>query len=198
MHPHGPARLPTAVHRAASRKGRAVTDALFGVGSATFSPCRRYRYTLTREGLGGRGTVCWLMLNPSTADADVNDPTIRRCIDFTQRWGYGKLLVLNLYAYRATDPAELLRCADPCGPDNDRVITELAPACDLTVCAWGAHPMAPPRARAVEELLGPDVPLWCLSWTKEGEPRHPLYLPAALDPEPYNDAAYTLTPEATG
>lgn len=166
-----------------------MTDALFPVGSATFSPCGRYRYTLTRDTGVGEGTVAWVMLNPSTADAEVNDPTIRRCIDFTQRWGYGSMLVLNLYALRATDPDELIREPAPCGPDNDRVIAELAPACDLIVCAWGTHPMAPPRARAVESLLGPAVPLYGLRWTVTGEPGHPLYLPASLTPQPFNDAA---------
>lgn len=176
-----------------------MTDALFATGSATFSPCRRYRYTLTREGLGGQlGTVAWIMLNPSTADADVNDPTIRRCIGFTRTWGFGRLLVLNLYALRATDPDDLRRDPAPCGEDNDRVISELAPACDLIVCAWGTHPMAPARARAVEDLLGPTTPLYCLRWTATGEPAHPLYLPGALEPEPYNDAAARLLDGVAG
>lgn len=164
-----------------------MTDALFDTGSAVFSPCRTYRYRLTRSGLAGRtrpGYVAWIMLNPSTADENVNDKTIRRCIGFTVREGYSALAVVNLYALRSPYPEDLRQHPAPCGPDNDAAIVEVVQGAALAVCAWGADPMAPPRARAVEGLLA-GVPLRCLGWTKDGEPRHPLYLPSATPMCPY-------------
>lgn len=175
-----------------------MTDALFDTGSAVFSPCRTYRYRLTRSGLAARtrpGYVAWIMLNPSTADENVNDKTIRRCIGFTTREGYSSLAVVNLYAMRSPYPEDLRRHAAPCGPDNDAAIIDVARGAGLVICAWGADPMAPPRARAVEDLLA-DVPLWCLGWSKEGEPRHPLMLAKGTPLQPYNEAAAGLA-EAT-
>jgi len=131
------------------------------------------------------------MLNPSTADASVNDPTIRRCIGYTRREGYGSLVVVNLYALRSTDPVELARHAAPCGPDNDAAILAAAEDARLIVAAWGSDTMAPARARAVEHLLD-GLPLWCLGTNKDGEPKHPLYLAADLCLLPYNDAAERL------
>lgn len=125
------------------------------------------------------------MLNPSTADASVNDPTIRRCIGYTRSWGYGSLAVVNLYALRATDPDELRRHPSPCGPDNDAAIFDAAVAASLIVCAWGADPMAPARARAVEGHLLDGMPLFCLGRAKEGEPRHPLMMKGDLKPQSY-------------
>jgi hypothetical protein len=110
------------------------------------------------------------MLNPSTADAHHDDATIRRCIGFARSWGFGGVEIVNLFAYRARDPRELLRVADPVGPRNARFIQMAIARAALVVLAWGAHPsvsrraaLSLPRAR-------------CLGLTRAGHPRHPLYL----------------------
>lgn len=161
--------------------------------SAAFSGCGHYRYALWRDTgcLGGEGIVLFVMLNPSTADAKLDDPTIRRCIRFARDWGYAKLAVGNLYALRATDPADLRDAAeagvDPVGPDNDEWLTKLAGNAWTTILAWGAHPMAERRARDVRQL----VEGWsggtaqCLGQTKSLAPRHPLYVRASQRPEPF-------------
>lgn len=151
---------------------------------AVLSEDGAYRYRLTRW-WSAAGVVRWIMLNPSTADAEVDDPTIRRCIGFTRAWGYGSVEVVNLYALRATDPRELARHPDPVGPDNDLYLRGrdvlLVPT--LVVCAWGAHLMAARRAPEVLRLLDADgqVP-HVLGLTQANQPRHPLYLPGHLTP----------------
>src|SRR5262245_19133112 len=92
---------------------------LFQTKEALISPCGLYRYWLTRTWDNSLRRVCWVMLNPSTADAEQDDPTIRRCVGFARSWGAGGIIVVNLFAFRASDPKALLRAADPVGPDND-------------------------------------------------------------------------------
>jgi hypothetical protein len=177
------------------------------LGTATFSGCGRYRYTLTRK-LGmhpGRleavtgspregfapvlrgGTALWVMLNPSTATADENDPTIRRVIGFARRDGFERLVVCNLFALRSTDPRALLAAEDRSGPGNLGTLREQARAADRVVVAWGAWGDRWPEAvaAAVAELRGdlPGVPsfvtaraLWCVGTTSSGQPKHPLYV----------------------
>ncbi|TME62616.1 MAG: DUF1643 domain-containing protein [Chloroflexi bacterium] len=135
---------------------------------ATFSADRRYRYRLWRRWDGARPVVAFVMLNPSTADARRDDPTIRRCIGFAKSWGFGGVEVVNLFAYRATDPGELRRVADPVGVDNDRHIRRAIARADLVVLAWGA------RAGSRRLLNLPQAR--CLGLTRAGQPRHPLYL----------------------
>jgi hypothetical protein len=146
--------------------------------SAVFSFCRRYRYLLVRRvGFGDR-VVAFLMLNPSTADEANNDPTIRRCIDFATRDGFGVLRILNLFAWRSTDPRGLLEVADPVGADNDATILATAADAEIVICAWGVHGRLHGRANAVLAILRPHADkLRCLGLTKSGAPRHPLYLP---------------------
>lgn len=148
------------------------------MSEAVFSPCRRYRYALTRRvGFGAR-VVAFLMCNPSTADETKNDPTIRRCIDFATRDGFGVLRILNLFAWRSTDPRGLLEAADPVGPDNDATILAIAAEAEIVICAWGVHGRLHGRANAVLALLRPHADkLRSLGLTKTGAPRHPLYLP---------------------
>jgi hypothetical protein len=117
------------------------------------------------------------MLNPSTATEDTDDPTIRRCLRFSIGWGYGRLIVVNLFALRATNPAALARHIDPIGVDNDQAILRAARSAGTVVCAWGAHPCAVARARTVAALLR-GVDLHCLGTTTHGQPRHPLYVHA--------------------
>jgi hypothetical protein len=152
--------------------------------SAGISACGRYRWWLQRSWkTGGNGKlVCFIGLNPSTADAAVDDPTVRRCLAFARAWGFSALSVRNLFALRATDPAELLAADDPVGPSGD---AELAAArtADLVVAAWGAKVPFGREARALEILAG--VPLYCLGVTKSGAPRHPLYVKGDARPLPW-------------
>ena len=112
------------------------------------------------------------MLNPSTADADEDDPTIRRCKSFAQREGCSALEVVNLYAHRATDPKQLWQVLDPIGPENDRYITDAVEHAGVVIAGWGAHAKRM-RAKAVERLL-PGA--FALGFTKQGSPKHPLYI----------------------
>jgi hypothetical protein len=159
------------------------------VRSAAFSGCGTYRYALWRDTgcLGGEGTALFVMLNPSTADAELDDPTIRRCVRFARDWGYARLAVGNLYALRSTDPAALAAADDPVGPDNDEWLSELASNAWTVILAWGAHPMAERRARDVRQLVEgrSGGTAQCLGQTKSLAPRHPLYVRASKRPEPF-------------
>ena len=118
-------------------------------------------------------------LNPSTADEHKDDPTIRRCIAFAKAWGYDGLCMTNLFAYRATDPKEMMLAADPIGPQNDQVLTERASKAAVVVAAWGAKGDFQGRAAWARAML-PN--LHYLRLTKDGHPGHPLYLPKSLVP----------------
>lgn len=145
---------------------------------AELSECGRYRWWLRRSWKhGGDGrVVCFVMLNPSTADAMIDDPTIRRCMGFARRWGYSAVSVRNLFALRATDPKELLTADDPVGGRRGNIQLRLAATAHTTVVAWGAKvPFG--RDRVALEMFG-NQPLWCLGTTKLGHPRHPLYVRA--------------------
>jgi len=158
------------------------TDYTIMLGSAIFSDCGRYRYVLRRTWRADGRTVLIIGLNPSTADASNDDPTIRRCVRFAKDWGYGSLIVANLFAFRATQPAMLRTVRDPTGPRNDWWLTRLARQADLTVAAWGMHGSLIARdARVLRKLS--DV--YCLGLTKGGHPKHPLYLPASRTPVPF-------------
>jgi len=152
---------------------------------AVLSSDRRYRYVLRRRVGLEPGRVCFIMLNPSTADESIDDPTIRRCMDFTRRWDQGELVVVNLFAWRSSDPSALLVADDPVGPDNATYIM-LAAACSSTVvAAWGAiHPKYGRWALHVAGLFT-ETRLSCLGRTKAGWPRHPLYVAAQTPLETY-------------
>ena len=107
--------------------------------SAELSPCGRYRYLLTRTLAAGTGTCLFVMLNPSTADHTLDDQTIRQCIGFTAVWGFRRLAVVNLFAWRATLPRDMLSAIDPIGPAGDEWILAAARNADRIVCAWGEH-----------------------------------------------------------
>ncbi len=125
------------------------------MSGAVISDCGKYRYTLEREWMTGQGTCLFVMLNPSTADASEDDPTIRRCIGFAQRWGYQRLTVGNLFAYRATDPLGLREVPldVAIGPENDDHLCDLSHGASLIVAAWGAHPITAERSGVVAALL---------------------------------------------
>jgi hypothetical protein len=160
-------------------------NTLFGPTSgATLSPCGLYRYSLWRKWDESQPLCTWIMLNPSTADASKDDPTIRRCIGYSKRWGFGGLLVANLFALRATDPRVLQTAPDPVGPENDAYLLNAASNTAKVVCAWGNWGDLRGRSEAVCRLLQ-GVPLYRLGLTELGEPSHPLYLPSSLEPVPY-------------
>ena len=140
--------------------------------NAIFSDCRKYRYALSRTWNGKKKTILFIGLNPSTADEKIDDPTIRRCINYAQNWGYGSLLMVNLFAYRATMPSELKNVKNPIGNDNDLHIIELSKKVDLAVAAWGNEGSYLNRDKEVKKIL-PN--LMCLKINKSGQPSHPLY-----------------------
>lgn len=177
---------------AAVAKGAAMGDQLdmvsvagpggFSSAWAQFSACRRYRYVLGRRWDDGE-LLPWIMLNPSTADALKDDPTIRRCCGFAHSLGFGGIIVANVFAWRATDPDELGRVVDPVGQENDfwiRHVVEMGPG--WYVCGWGDRG-AGGRADWIVRALGEaGHEARALRVTKSGNPSHPLYLPRSLTP----------------
>lgn len=158
--------------------GRIVVDRaddLVERRSAVFDPTRTYRYTLERH-WGDASPAVFVMLNPSTADAFADDPTIRRCTSFAKREGCGGLIVVNLFALRATDPKQLYTHPDPVGPLNDGIVYEARLQGSPVIAAWGVHGALNGRAEVVVGLLE-FSDLMCLGTTKDGRPRHPLYVP---------------------
>lgn len=144
-----------------------------------------HRYELRRSWMGNGGLVCFVMLNPSTADDVFDDPTIRKCIGFAKRWGFSRLVVTNLFAYRATDPADLKFYYSKdkelaIGSLNDSYIMRNAHVADKIVLAWGTHPIARER-EIVAQMLAAKYNLFCIRTTKNGSPVHPVR-------EPYTDA----------
>lgn len=156
--------------------------------AAVISPCETYRYMLAREFRANpRRMLLWVMLNPSTADAYEDDPTIRRCIGYARSWDYDRITVVNLFSYRATDPADLKRAAknrvDIVGPHCDSWIKQLATEADLIVAAWGRRGNEySPRVALVKSMLKRRAVVHALGFTRDGvNPLHPLMLPA--DPQ---------------
>jgi hypothetical protein len=150
---------------------------------ARFSACRCWRTLLWRRWDEQRPVANFLMLNPSTADETVLDPTCARARDFAERWGYGALLVTNVFAWRATDPGEMLAATDPVGRGNDAAILRAARTAALVVCAWGNHGTHLARSAQVRRMLErAGIALHVLRLNAGGEPAHPLYLPAHLQP----------------
>ncbi len=145
---------------------------------AVFSPCRTYRYLLWRIWNKSNPRLNFIGLNPSTADENTDDPTMRRCRQFTQDWGFGGFYMTNLFAFRATKPTRLKSAKDPVGPDNDGWIVTAGSMSEKVVFVWGCHGSFRSRNREVIALLGKRG--FCISLTKGGHPRHPLYLKKSL------------------
>lgn len=186
---------------------KATTEAQLGgrgvlvrPGSAVLSPCGTFRYRLSRDVAGGPGgRAAFVMLNPSKADADDDDPTIRKCRGFAKRWGLSGFDVVNLFAFRATDPKKLARAwvetssnllpEATIGPDNDAWIRRVVHDACLVVLAWGRLPHRSMVARRDDVLRivrfarGPSV---CLGKTQCGNPRHPLMLAYATPQQPWS------------
>lgn len=157
---------------------------------ATISECGRYRYNLWRQ--WSDGTRClFVMLNPSTADAAEDDPTIRRCVGFAKLFGHGSLEVVNLFAFRATNPRDLVkviskpfhRYVDVIGPDNDLYVDQACARSSRIIAAWGSSAAVDKHLMEygvlqMRKALEPYAPIWCLTTTGDGSPGHPLYLPS--------------------
>lgn len=165
------------INKVASFKVRGGEDS-----GAAFSECDRYRWALWRR-WEPTGALMVIGLNPSTADEHANDPTIRRCIRFAADLGYGSLWMLNLFAFRATDPRVMKREADPVGRMNDETLVTYAMRAGLVLAAWGTHGGHKARDLDVLELLYANgIKVHCLGETKHGHPRHPLYLRSDTKP----------------
>jgi hypothetical protein len=146
---------------------------------ATISPCQKYRYELRRIWDDSKPLVMFVCLNPSTADAHTEDNTSRVCINYAKRWGYGGLLIGNLFAYRSTDVSAIYQVPDPIGTENDAWLKKLQSEAALVVCAWsdaGAY-----KGRDLDVLSFLHNP-YCLKKLKSGRPGHPLYKRADLKP----------------
>jgi hypothetical protein len=163
----------------------AGVSAFAPIRSAVLSPCRLYRYELWRCFAPGP-TVAFVGLNPSTADETTDDATIRKCVGFAKRWGYGSLVMVNLFAWRATDPRDMLKVADPVGPLNDATLRRLYATVGILIAAWGNDGKHLGRDKAVMEML-PN--LHCIKRNKDGSPAHPLYQPGNSTPFPMNKPA---------
>jgi len=160
------------------------------IKSAKISGCGGYRYNLVRNFVPYPMEIAvWIMLNPSTADADLDDPTVRRCISFSKENRCDGLTIINLFAGRATRPKNLFEMDDPVGPENDEEIKKVL-AMDnvrLVVAAWGTKGVRQGRDReVVEKLLIPWGPMTCLGVNRDGSPKHPLYIPSDKELEYYS------------
>jgi hypothetical protein len=156
---------------------------------AEFSPCRTWRYSLTRLWTQDKPYALFIGLNPSTATETVDDPTIRRCIGFAKSWGYGGMVMGNLFAFRATNPRDMMAAEDPIGPENDAWLKELAAKAGIIIGAWGIHGAFLDRDKQVLESM---PILRCLGITKAGLPRHPLYIRRDCVPVPFDKAPQKL------
>lgn len=150
------------------------------IKGARFSPDMVYRYDLWRIWDERKSVVSFVCLNPSTADENVDDPTIRRCMGFAGRWGYGGVHVLNAFAYRNTYPETLRGIKEPVGPENDEFLRTLH---GVVLVAWGEHGRFLKRGNTILKLI--QVDCFCLGKNKSGQPRHPLYVPYSQQREAY-------------
>lgn len=150
---------------------------------AVFSPCKLFRYRLWRRWAGGNHCL-FVLANPSTADEQIDDPTMRRCRGFAKAWGYDAFEVVNIFAFRSTDPHGLDDVADRVGPDNDWHIQDAATRASLIVAAWGVGTGAPWFAERAAVVRGMLRGACCLGFTASGQPKHPLYIAARTSLRP--------------
>lgn len=160
--------------------------------NAVLSDCGQYRYRLTRSWGNGPRAV-FLMMNPSTADASVDDATIRKCMGFARRWGYDGIEVVNLFALRSRDPKALLTADDPLGPDNWYWTAEVLGSNREVICSWGCEDTLKKDSKLMKHAdlviwsirqCFPDIKVMCLGKTKGGTPRHPLMLAYSTERQP--------------
>ena len=150
---------------------------------ANISEDKKYRYSLYRIWDDALPKVAIIGLNPSTADENIDDPTIKRCIEFVKEWGYGGFYMLNLFAFRATDPSELTKTEDPIGNENSNIILDIISKVEKVICAWGNDGILLKQNKTVLSLIPKP---YCLKINATGEPAHPLYLSGTLMPIEYN------------
>jgi len=164
------------------------------IGSAVISECGNYRYSLRRHSnmsnTNGQKLV-FVMLNPSTADASLDDNTVKRCISFMELWGYSHLEIVNLFAFRATEPSDMLAAEDPIGPENDTYLYSAIGSSETVICAWGNpgdHKERLDTIKVIFKYHSASQPC-CLGVNKSGMPRHPLYLKRSTELKEwtYND-----------
>ena len=164
-------------------------ETLFDSGKkAIISDCGNYRYQLHRVWDNSKPKVLFLMLNPSTADEKEDDPTIRRCIAFSKSWGYGGLLVGNLFAFRATNPKIITKINDPIGSLNICHLAEMSNNVQSIICAWGNSSIVSCLMKKFPNympLLAVNKKLHYLELSNDGTPKHPLYLKGDLKPMEY-------------
>lgn len=161
-----------------------------GMNGAQFSPCRTWRYALWRrwDWQGHANNVMFVGLNPSTADEQKDDPTIRRCKAFAKAWGYGGIYMMNLYAFRATKPTDMIVAADSLGPGNLEAFGYYRSRVGLIVAAWGAldkrYRSRVKWQETIDQVLyAISQPVYCLGRTADGSPRHPLYVRGDVERE---------------
>ncbi|MEM9032443.1 MAG: DUF1643 domain-containing protein [Pseudomonadota bacterium] len=172
---------------------RHVTDSTRS--DALYSDCEQYRYRLRRTWDPGGPDILFVMLNPSTATELRNDPTIERCERRARDSAFGRMTICNLFGWRATDPRDLKAATDPVGPCNDSVLLASAKKAGMVVCAWGVHGDFRKRGRTVAQALAIIGPLHHIGLTRDGHPRHPLYLPYSKSPESWRPAIRPDTPK---
>jgi hypothetical protein len=161
---------------------------------AIFDQSRKYRYVLKRQwGDNDNNFINFVLLNPSTADEEKDDKTIKACIKIAKNLGYDGLWVTNLFAFRATKPSDLKQSAEPIGKQNDQYLKEYAKRAKLVVIAWGNHGDFLGRAQNVIKLLSEIQVLHCLGITKHGAPKHPLYVKRTAKPSPFIEAVLPTT-----
>ncbi len=157
-----------------------------------FSAERAYRYVLRRQCSDAVAEtprrIAWIGLNPSTADEVTLDQTLATVCRYSKKWGFSEVIMLNLFAFRATDPRNLKRAEDPIGPDNDRHLLTEVSAAERVIACWGDHGRFSGRDEEVSDLLRADgVAFECLQRNKSGTPRHPLYLKAGIKTKSYHE-----------
>jgi hypothetical protein len=152
---------------------------------AIFDVNHSYRYSLWRAWSAHYPRIVFVLLNPSTADEQSNDPTIWRCMGFARAWNFGSMEVVNLFAYRATEYRELFKVSDPIGGENDHFLMQAVERCSIVVLGWGIRGMLLGRDRQVMSLLADRNDVYCLGKTKDGQPCHPLYIKSDTNIEPF-------------
>lgn len=158
-------------------------NTLLSNSTAIYSDCEKYRYSLTRVWGEGAKRVLFVMLNPSTATEMQNDPTVERCERRARALGFGAFRVTNIFAWRDTDPRNMRAASDPTGPENDNAILDGVAWADTIVAAWGTHGAHLSRGQEVSQLLQrTGRELQCLGLTKDGHPKHPLYISYTQQP----------------
>jgi hypothetical protein len=161
------------------------------IGEAVFDPSGIYRYWLRREWDTSKNRITFIMLNPSEANADYDDPAVIRCMDFSQKWGFGSMEIVNLFALCTSDPSIMKKHQNPVGPDNDNYIYNTTANSNIIIAAWGNDGAHRNRSSEVLHLIW-DYDLYCMGLTKENQPRYPARLTTSTSYVKYRDSRPTV------